>query len=91
MYDDVKQQKMVESEEELTELIGLVVARAKRYVEGMTRGEFRLRDSDLRSTACTYCDYASACRVAEAEAFGVLRDAIPLETESSNPSDVQQA
>lgn len=88
LYPDVRG-NLLNSREDLLELIDTVVAHAKRYVEGISQGRFLLTESDLESKVCSHCDYSHACRVREAINYGVLRDAPALETESSNPGDVQ--
>jgi hypothetical protein len=63
---------LINSEEELRELIDRTVERTKAYVDGMTEGKFGLADKDLIQESCTYCSYYHACRVKEAKDFDVL-------------------
>jgi ATP-dependent helicase/DNAse subunit B len=80
--------KLLKSKEELQELIAVVIAHAKRYVEGIANGSFLLTEYDLTGN-CKRCEYSHACRVQEAIGNGVLRDPVQYETESSNAEGVQ--
>ncbi len=62
---------LLDSEEELTEVIDQSIAKAKTYVEGVSAGMFPLIEADLIKN-CAYCPYGSVCRVNEAEEAGVL-------------------
>jgi ATP-dependent helicase/DNAse subunit B len=55
----------VETEEDLQNVIEATIAKARAYVEGISRGEFRLTQRDLVRN-CEYCPYGAVCRVQEA-------------------------
>ncbi len=63
---------LLESEDQLAEIIEQAVAKAKTYVDGVAAGQFPLIEADLIKN-CTYCPYGSVCRVHEAEDAGVLK------------------
>ncbi len=63
---------LLESEDQLAEIIEQSVQKAKTYVEGVAAGQFPLIEADLIKN-CAYCPYGSVCRVNEAEEAGVLR------------------
>ncbi len=66
-----KRKGILNSEEELEQLIERTVQMAQSYVEGISTGVFRLTERDLLKN-CQYCPYNRVCRVAEAEEFDVL-------------------
>lgn len=61
-----------ESPEALADFIEMVVGYAKSYVEGIAEGRFALVKEERRPISCRVCEYSSVCRVAQAEADGVL-------------------
>ncbi len=63
---------LLDSEEELAELIEQAVTKAKTYVDGVAAGQFPLLEANLIEH-CKHCPYGSVCRVHEAEQAGVLR------------------
>ena len=62
---------LLESEEQLAEIIEQAVAKARTYVDGVAAGQFPLIEADLIKH-CEHCPYGSVCRVHEAEEAGVL-------------------
>lgn len=71
-FEKMRGSGLVESEQELQDLIERTIDRAKSYVEGMTQGKFNLTDKDLIRDSCSYCGYYHACRVKEAKDYDVL-------------------
>jgi ATP-dependent helicase/DNAse subunit B len=63
---------LLESEDQLAEIIERAVAKAKTYVDGIAEGKFPLIEADLIKN-CVHCPYGSVCRVHEAEDAGVLK------------------
>jgi ATP-dependent helicase/nuclease subunit B len=63
---------LLESEDQLAEIIDQAVAKARTYVDGVAGGKFPLIEADLVKN-CVHCPYGSVCRVNEAEEAGVLR------------------
>ena len=63
---------LVETKEQLAEIIEQAVAKARMYVEGVAAGQFLLIEADLIKN-CEHCPYGTVCRVHEAEEAGVLR------------------
>ncbi len=67
-----RKQGILESREQLEELIEQTIAKAKSYVEGVATGNFHLVSQDLANSQCPKCSYGAVCRVREAEELGVL-------------------
>lgn len=65
---------LIETEEEMREIIDRSVLFSKQYVEGVLSGEFPLVAKDLEPTTCQYCDYRLACRVREAKDLDLLSE-----------------
>ncbi len=65
-------QGLLESSEQLADIIEQSVAKARTYVEGVSEGRFPLIEESLIKK-CAYCPYGPVCRVHEAEEAGVLR------------------
>jgi ATP-dependent helicase/nuclease subunit B len=63
---------LIETKEQLAEIIEQAVAKARMYVEGVAAGQFPLIEANLIKN-CEYCPYGTVCRVHEAEEAGVLR------------------
>ncbi|HET9135131.1 MAG TPA: PD-(D/E)XK nuclease family protein, partial [Candidatus Kapabacteria bacterium] len=72
VFEQTRIQRKFESPEALANFIEMVVGYAKSYVEGIASGRFPLVTEERRSISCRVCEYSSVCRVAQAEADGVL-------------------
>ena len=64
---------LIDSEEELKELIEATIVKARSYVDGVASGKFPLIEKDLVGRKCPNCPYRSVCRVREAEDLDLLR------------------
>lgn len=64
---------MLETPEQLQEIIEATIGFAKSYVEGITQGSFPLVKEE-NIAVCEYCEYKQVCRVGEALENGALRD-----------------
>jgi len=63
---------ILESEEEMREVIDRSITLAKGYVAGISEGKFPLIAKDLAPNTCSRCNYRLACRVKEAEDLDIL-------------------
>lgn len=64
--------KKFASVEELEGFIDTVIGFAQQYVEGIVEGRFQLVRADRKAATCSRCEFQAVCRVAQAEADGVL-------------------
>ena len=64
---------LIDSQEELSQLIEATIEKARSYVDGVASGKFPLTEKDLAQRQCSNCSFRSVCRVREAQDLNLLR------------------